>query len=168
MNDRTKLLLKTEGVLISIFLVFIALWFLCSCSTQERVVNIPEIHEVFHNHTDSVIRRDSVIDRQKTVIRELDSAAMAAYGIQLQRAERAWLVQTDQMRRELSELREAKSDTVIQRDSVPYPVKVPVEVPAELSWWQQTRMILGTVVLGLLFAFVVYKIGKWHIKRLRP
>ena len=163
MKERTKLALRVEAVLISVCLVFTALWLLCSCSAQERIVTVPEIHEVHHNHTDSVIVRDSVTDLQTTIIRELDSAAMAEYGIRLQKAERAWLVQTDRLKRELSELKESKSDTVIQRDSVPYPVEVIKEVPANLSKTQRGLMLIGIAALMALIIF-----GATKLKRFLP
>ncbi len=142
------------GALALIFmwvLLSLMLFFMVSCSP--RVVTVPEIHHEYHSHTDSVIKRDSVIDRKNTVIRELDSAAMAEYGIQLQRAERAWLVQTDQMRRELSELREAKSDTVEVRDTinVPYPVEV-VKEPSlkDKVWWSVKCLFVLAIILFLI------------------
>lgn len=45
-----------------------------------------------------------------------------------------------------------RMDTIYQskRDSIPYPVEVTKEVPAELTWWQQTQMYAGDVLLLLL------------------
>jgi hypothetical protein len=42
-------------------------------------------------------------------------------------------------------------DTVYQskHDSIPYPVEVVKEVPAELTWWQQTRLHLANILLWL-------------------
>ena len=45
-------------------------------------------------------------------------------------------------------------------DSVPVPVPTPVEVPAKLTWWQQTRMHIGGIalaVLGLYITFILIK-----------
>jgi hypothetical protein len=137
-------------------LLMIALW-LTSCTTT-RVVTVPEVHEVHHHHTDSVFKRDSVIDHKTTTIRELDSAAVAQYGIKLEKAERAWLIQTDRLQRELSELKEAKSDTVIQRDSVPYPVEVVKEVPRKSTWFERIMFCTGIVSILCLILFVAKKI----------
>lgn len=43
-------------------------------------------------------------------------------------------------------------DTLYQSktDSIPYPVEVPLEVPAQLTWWQQTRLHIANVLLYLL------------------
>ena len=35
-------------------------------------------------------------------------------------------------------------------DSIPYPVPQPVEVPAKLTWWQQTRIHLANILLYVL------------------
>ena len=145
------------------FWLFIAMtvaMYLCSCTTT-RVVTVPEVHEVHHHHTDSVFKRDSVIDHKTTTIRELDSAAVAQYGIKLENAERAWLIQTDRLQRELSELKEAKSDTVIQRDSVPYPVEVVKEVPRQKSWFERTMFSVGIIALMALALFLAMKIKKY-------
>ena len=142
-------------------LLMIALW-LTSCTTT-RVVTVPEVHEVHHHHTDSVFQRDSVIDHKTTTIRELDSAAVAQYGIKLEKAERAWLIQTERLQREISELKEAKSDTVIQRDSVPYPVEVEVikEVPRKSTWFERIMFCTGIVSILCLILFVAKKMERF-------
>jgi hypothetical protein len=142
-----------------LFIILVLVGFLMSCTTT-RVVTVPEVHEVHHHHTDSVFKRDSVIDHKTTTIRELDSAAMAQYGIKLERAERAWLIQTDRLQRELSELKEAKSDTVIQRDSVPYPVEVVKEVPRKSTWFERIMFCTGIVSILCLILFVAKKIER--------
>lgn len=45
-----------------------------------------------------------------------------------------------------------RTDTIYQskRDSIPYPVEVEKEVPARLTWWQQTRLHLANIVLVVL------------------
>ena len=63
-----------------------------SCTTT-KYVTVPEVHEMWHHQTDTIHQTDSIIDRQTMVIREVDSAAMAEYGIQLKDMQRAWLVE---------------------------------------------------------------------------
>lgn len=52
-------------------------------------------------------------------------------------------------------------DTLYQSktDSIPYPVEVPVKVPAELTWWQQTRIHIGGIVFWLLAFAAAWYIG---------
>lgn len=50
---------------------------------------------------------------------------------------------------------------IVYRDSLVYRDRVAterVEVEKSLNWWQQTRMIIGTIVLLALFAVIIYKI----------
>lgn len=117
---------------------------LTACKNTEYIT-VPEIHEVHHHHTDSIKQTDSVMVEKETVIMQLDSAAMAQYGIQLKSAERAWLVKTAELERRLQQLIENHTDTVHERDSVPYPVEVikEVEVEKPLHWWQKALMFLG-------------------------
>jgi hypothetical protein len=65
-------------------------------------------------------------------------------------------------------IEKAVHDTLYQskRDSIPYPVEVIKEVPAKLTWWQQTRLHLANILLYLLLLVGVIYIGKKHIKRL--
>ena len=122
-----------------------------SCTTT-KYVTVPEVHEHWHHSTDTIHKTDSIIDRQTTTIREVDSATMARYGIQMKDIQRAWLIETNRLQRELSELRQAHTDTIHERDSIPYPVEVVREVPAELTWWQRTRLYIANAALALLAA----------------
>jgi hypothetical protein len=94
---------------------------------------------------------------------------MAKYGIQMQNNQRAWLVLQREMEQRLRELEHmtATHDTI--RDSIPapYPVEVIKEVPAELTWWQQTRLHLANIVLWLLALLAVIYVGKKHLGSLR-
>ena len=137
-----------------------------SCTTTQYVP-VTEQHTEHHWHTDSVKERDSVHTENTTIIREVDSAAMAKYGIQMQNNQRAWLVLQREMENRLRELEHmtATHDTI--RDSIPAPFPVEVKVPAELTWWQQTRLHLANILLYLLLIVGIIWIGKKHIGRLR-
>ena len=58
-------------------------------------------------------------------------------------------------------------DTIYQSrvDSVPKPYPVEKRVPAELSWWQQTRLHLANILLYALLVFGVIKLGKFLLSR---
>jgi hypothetical protein len=92
---------------------------------------------------------------------QLDSAAMAKYGIQLKSAERAWLVKSQELERQIQQMMQlsATKDTV--RDSVPVPYPVEKLVPAELTTWQKLRMNIGTF---MIFATLLFAVG-WLLKR---
>ena len=126
-------------------LLFASLLAVLTGCKETEYITVPEYHEVHHHHTDSIKQTDSVMVEKETVIMQLDSGAMAQYGIQLKSAERAWLVKTAELERRLQQLIENHTDTVHERDSVPYPVEVikEVEVEKPLHWWQKALMFLG-------------------------
>ena len=59
-------------------------------------------------------------------------------------------------------------DTLYQSkvDSIPYPVEVIKEVPAKLTWWQQTRLHLANILLYLLLIVGIIYVGKKHLGKL--
>lgn len=128
---------------------------LISACTTTKYVPVTETRTEHHWHTDTVRERDSTHTESKTVIREVDSAAMARYGIQMERNQRAWLVLQREMENRLRELEHmsAQRDTV--HDSIPVPYPVEVKVPRELTWWQQTRLRLANLSLLALALWVV-------------
>lgn len=131
---------------------------LCSGCESVRYITVPEVHEEHHWHTDSVIQHDSTYHETTTTIMQLDSAAMAAYGIRLQKAERAWLVKTQEMERIIQELmaKSERKDTV--HDSIPYPVKeIVIQEPA---WVIKGRKYLANFVICLIAIVVIIYTGK--------
>ena len=162
MKERTKLALRVEGVLIGILSIMVALWFLCSCTTT-RYVTVPEVHEQHHWHTDSVHKTDSVIHEKQTTIRELDSAAMAQYGIQIRQNEKAWLVMSHELRREIERLEAMCADRDTVRDSIPkpYPVEVIKEVPRQKTLLERAVFFAGLISLMILMLIIVSKIKKF-------
>lgn len=162
MKERTKLALRVEGVLIGILSIMVALWFLCSCTTT-RYVTVPEVHEQHHWHTDSVHKTDSVIHEKQTTIRELDSAAMAQYGIQIRQNEKAWLVMSNELRREIERLEAMCADRDTVRDSIPkpYPVEVIKEVPAQKTILERAVFFAGFISIMILILIIVSKIKKF-------
>ena len=145
-----------------LFIAMIVMMYLCSCTTT-RVVTVPEIHERHHWHTDSVKQTDTIINNQTTVIREVDSATMAQYGIRLDKAQRAWLIQNDRLQREIERLQAISTDRDTVRDSIPVPVPVEVvkEVPRQKSWFERTMFSVGIIALMALALFLAMKIKKY-------
>ena len=143
---------ENPSVFIFAFIVALLCALLGSCTTT-KYVPVTETHTEHHWHTDSVKERDSTHTERETVIREVDSAAMARYGIQMESNQRAWLVLQREMESRLRELKHmsAQRDTV--HDSIPVPYPVIKEVPAQCSWWQQTRLHLANIVLYALAIF---------------
>lgn len=141
-------------------LVAVLLCALLSGCTTTKYVPVTEQHTEHHWHTDSVKERDSIHTENTTIIREVDSAAMAKYGIQMQNNQRAWLVLQREMENRLRELEHmiASRDTIHDSIPVPVPVEVIKEVPAELTWWQKTLMWLGAALI------VIFLLWIWRTK----
>jgi hypothetical protein len=123
--------------------------------TTTKYVTVPEVHEHWHHSTDTIHKTDSIIDRKTTTIREVDSATMAQYGIQMKDMQRAWLIENNRLQRELSELRQSHTDTIHECDSIPYPVEVVKAVEKPLAWWQTALMVIGAIAtLVFLLGFI--------------
>jgi hypothetical protein len=158
-----QVIVTVVGVIIGI--VLCALFGSC---TTTKYVPVTEMHTEHHWHTDSVRQRDSTHTERETVIRELDSAAMARYGIQMESNQRGWLVLQREMENRLRELEHmtAQRDTV--RDSIPVPYPVEKQVPAELTWWQQTRLHLADIMLYLLAVVAIFYVGRKLLRKVNP
>jgi hypothetical protein len=136
--------------------------FMLSCKTE--YIPVETSHTEHHWHTDSIKEVDSVIHERHTTIMQLDSVAMAQYGIKLKNAERAWLVKSWELERQIEQLQKMSAirDTVRDTIQVPYPVE------KKLSKWQQTKVdwggwaMLGVLVVIILFLFFI---PRWKGKR---
>ena len=136
--------------------------FMLSCKTE--YIPVETSHTEHHWHTDSIKEVDSVIHERHTTIMQLDSVAMAQYGIQLKNAERAWLVKSWELERQIENLQRltAYRDTIRDTIQVPYPVE------KKLSKWQQTKIdwggwaMLGALVVIILFLYII---PRWKGKR---
>ena len=130
---------------------------LTGCTTT-KYVPVTETRTEHHWHTDTVRQRDSTHTERETVIRELDSAAMASYGIQMQANQRAFLVLQHEMENRLRELehRTAQRDTVHDSIPAPYPVEVTKEVPRERSTVEWVLLMIGL----LSIVWILFKIAK--------
>lgn len=146
---------------IALMVAMIAAAFFCSCKHVEYVT-VPEVHTEYHHTTDSVRQVDSIIDHQTTVIREVDSATMARYGIRLENAQRAWIIQNERLMREIQQLREAKTDSLVRHDSIPYPVPVKEYVRYVPKTVKILAWIGATVLLGLVGWLAIFLIKKFR------
>lgn len=59
-----------------------------------------------------------------------------------------------------------RTDTMfhIIRDTVPKPYPVEVEVPADLTWWQQARIHLANIVLWLILIIALWWVVKSRLR----
>ena len=140
--------------------LLLLLLLLASCRSV-KYVPVVEHHTETIVKRDSVISRDTIIDQSQVIVREVDSATMAKYGIQLKDMQRAWLIESSRLQKQISELLQSHADTVTVRDSIPYPFPVTEYIEKPLSWWQQTRLHIANI---MLWALLILGIG-WFVKR---
>jgi hypothetical protein len=147
------------GWFIGVVIVVVSVLTMCSCTTT-RYVPIESTHTEHHWHTDSVINTDSVIVDRETVVMQLDSAAMAKYGIQLKSAERAWLVRTAELERQIARIEAMRADKDTVRDTiqVPYAVEVVKEVEKPKSALEKVIFGIGVFAILGLVIFVAIKL----------
>ncbi len=155
---------RSAAILFAIILGLVICALFSSCKSVEYVT-VPEVHNEHHWHTDSVHQTDSIIRETQTTIMQLDSAAMDRYGIQLKSAERAWLVKTQEMERQIQMLLQINMQKDSVHDTVPVPVPVIKEVPAELTWWQHFRISLANILLWVVGIVAVVTLVRWWLKQ---
>lgn len=136
------------------------LFFILSCGSCKQIEYVPieSTHTIEHHHTDSVREIDSIFKNKETVIMQLDSEAMAKYGIQLKAAERAWLIRTAELEKQLQKMQHTKTDTFLKIDSIPIPYPViKVETKTNWSgWWVSLGLFLA-IALNLLIRYFAKK-----------
>ena len=137
-------------------------WLLSGCTTT-KYMPVTETHTEHHWHTDSVKERDSTHTERETIIREVDSAAMAKYGVQMQANQRAWLVLQREMENRLRELEHmsAHKDTV--RDSIPKPYPVTEYVERKRTTFEWLLIIVGIAAIFGGILWLANKIKKYLI-----
>lgn len=142
MDDKDRMLAGCmQGVMFLIMIVVaVLLCLLFSGCTTTKYVPVPEYH------TDTLrqvtVRHDSVMVHDSIHITEKGDT------VRIERWHTQW---RDRWR----------TDTIYQSktDSIPYTVEVIKEVPAKLTWWQQTKIHIGGVVFWLLAFAAAWYIG---------
>ena len=154
MDSVIKEYLKCTVWAIVIFVCLFGIGSLFVGCKNVEYVPVESSHTEHHWHTDSVIHKDSVIKESMTTVMQLDSAEMAKYGVQLKNAERAWLVKSWELERQIEALQRltAERDTVHDSIPVPYPVE------KRLTKWQQAKVDWGGWALLILIILVVIAI----------
>lgn len=138
-----------------ILLLLFVLITLTGCKTI-KFVPVSEYHALYKTRVDTVQRWDSVRDVQWMTVREVDSAQLAALGIQIKGLKNALLIERNKLLQQISNEKTHKVDTIMQRDSIPLPY--PVEKP--LTKWQRWKMDLGGWAMGVAAVLVILVILK--------
>lgn len=127
------------GIILGILLAALLLWLLSSCASSKLTTrSATQTHaystrisedstlvsqkatEASERSRNSVERsHDTVIVNTTTIIREVDSAELSRYGIQLANQRRAYLIQEKELRERISRMQFLLTDSLrVQRDSL--------------------------------------------------
>ena len=113
----------------------------CGCTTTQYV-------PVVEYHTDTLIqtkvKHDSIHVKDSTIVEKGDS-----------------IIKIEHWHTKYIEKQVHDTTYISKTDSVPQPYPVEKKVPAELTWWQQTRLHIANVVLWTLGLSVVF----WFCKK---
>jgi len=138
-------------ILMGTFIVALLICALFGSCTMTKYVPVPEYH------TDTV----RIVQHQRDSIYLSDSIYVSDF------------VRDDTVYKTIERWRtkyieRISHDTLYQSkvDSIPYPVEVIKEVPAKLTWWQQTRLHLANILLYLLLIVGIIYVGKKHLGKL--
>lgn len=140
---------RSAAILFAIILGLVICALFSSCTTTKYV-------PVIEHHTDTLIQtnvqRDSMYVHDSVYVHEYQK------GDTIFSESIKW--STKYVEREVH-------DTLYQavHDSIPHPYPVIKEVPAELTWWQQTRMHIGGVVFWLSVIVAVVTLVRWWLKQ---
>lgn len=116
-----------------------------------RYVPVPEYHTRYKTRVDTVQRWDSVRDVQWMTVKEVDSAQLAALGIQIKGLKNAFLIERNKLLQKMSNEKTHKIDTVMQLDSI----RVPYPVEKQLTKWQRWKMDAGGCAMGVAAVLVI-------------
>ena len=129
-----------KAILTAIAILIIASW-LMGCKSV-KYVTVPEYHTDTLRETRNI--RDSIYLHDSIHVKELGDTV--------------WIERWHTSYRD-----RLKTDTVYHSrvDSVPFPVEVEKEVAKPLTWWQNTKMYAGVVMLVILGGAAAFGIFKF-------
>lgn len=150
-NKRSeKSMLACFYSLIGIIITLILSLLLSSCKSIQYVP-IEKTKTEYITRTDTVNKIDTLISEKETIIREADSSLVAELGIQLKENERAILILKRELERKTSKEFEHTTDTFIKTDTI----QVPYPVERKLTKWEQTKIDIGEVCIGMLILVAI-------------
>jgi hypothetical protein len=133
---------------VAIIAAFVIAMIVCSFFTSCKSI---EYVPIIEHHTDTLIKtnvqRDSVyVHDSVTVTQKGDTVLM------------------DRWHTKYVEKQVHDTLYIAKNDTVPQPYPVIKEVPAELSWWQQTRLHMSNILLWLVGIIGVAYIVRWWLR----
>ena len=143
------------GLLLAMLLGGLVCALLGSCRT--KYVSVPEYHREYVHRTDTLLRTDTVREREWMTVREVDSAQLAEMGLQLSWLKRAYLVERNRHRESSSDRYRVRTDTVIMADSIP----VPYPVVTNRVLFKDKIYYAAMGIAALVFIVLLYRLVIW-------
>lgn len=156
-NNRPSMdeILKTIAY---IALCVIGILALASCRSVRYVpVEKVSVKTEYIHSSDTILQVDTIEHFSNTIIREVDSVALAEMGIRLDGMKKAWLIEKNNLERQLSNMSASSSNIVERVDSVFVPQPFPVE--KELSLWEKIKLKFFDIVVFVLIVLLVLHFG---------
>lgn len=144
-------------LVVIVFWLIMALLVLSSCSSTREIAHPSSSTQRYEVSRDTIYQRDSIYVSTHTIIREADSSALAAMGIQLNNMNRSWIIKVESLQREIHSLQSSSSDTIYITDTIWQPYEVEKIVEASLSIWQQIRITIGNIAIVFILAWLAIK-----------
>ena len=147
-DEMLRAFIRAIGTIFSFMLIIVLIAMLTGCKTRMVVV------ETVRTDTTYITRheRDSIHEHDSTHVSEK------------QRGDTIF-VEVERWRTKFVE--RLKHDTIFiaRHDTVPHPYPVIQEVPAPLTWWQQTLKRIGLAALAVLLGCIVWMVIKFYIRK---
>lgn len=145
-----------------VYLLLAFLFLLAGCKSIQYVP-VETLRIEHHYHNDTIKERDSVFSEKTTVVKEADSALIESLGLKLKANERAILILKNELVKLVSEKENSRTDSIVRVDSV----QIPYPVEKALTKWEQTKMDMGGIAIGVCLAIIIFVIIKFLAKVLR-
>ena len=140
----------------SICIIYIICLVCISCKTKYIPVTQTQVH--YQSLHDTIITHDTVTNTSTTIIREVDSAYMAAYGVSIKGSQQAWLVSNAQQQGHTSISKITIRDTI--RDTIPVPYYINSTSDAGMPLWQEILAIIGGISIVILPIYFLFASAK--------
>ena len=138
-----------KHLVIGLIMGLIACALITMCTGCTTTKYIETVREVTVAKTDTFLQKDSVFCHDSIHVKEKGDSVI------IDRWHTRW---KDRV------VYQAVHDTITTTETK----EVTKEVPAQLTWWQQTRLHIANIALWALLIAVVVWVGKRHIKKLLP
>ena len=118
---------------------------ICCVSCKTKYVTVPEYHKEYINRTDTFLRSDTLYRLDSVVVRMQGDTTV---------------IEKIRWQNRFVNVYKVKTDTIMKSDSI----RVPYPVERRLSKWEQFKMDVGGLAMGLIAVVIIFVIV-WLVRR---